>query len=626
MKSISTLLIALALAFAFQGCAQEQEGQGFGSAAVSATVSALSVDEVARIQITVSGPNIAPDIVSELTKDAGTGEWSGVIENIPAGTDRTFLAEAFDAADVVIYSGAATGVTITDGQQVIVNIFMQQSTPPDPFSNTVPLFESLVVSSAQVAPGHDVSLAVVVSDPDPGDVLTLSWTATGGAFNVANAPSVVWTSPSTEGLYELTVAATDSTGATSTLTVAIDVQVFYGSGGASLQVDINTWPEVQNLVPTPTRIDVGETAQLELTASDPDGDVLVYAWSADCAGSFSNPGAEDPSFTLDADNGGAACTLTVALDDGRGGTNSASVAIATGPPISSEAPTPGPTIGGCTVFPADNPWNTDISGYPVHPNSDNYIDSIGRDTNLTAEFGTVYNGAPFGIPYVTVPSGQAKVPVSFTYADESDPGPYPIPPDAPIEGGPSGTGDRHVLVVETGECRLYELWNAFPEGGGTSWLAGSGAIFDLASNALRPDGWTSADAAGLPVLPGLVRYEEVVEQGEIDHALRFTVPDSQRGYIHPATHAASLNTDPNLPPMGLRVRMKASYDCSALSSEVQAICAALKRYGMFVADVGSAWFVSGAPNPNWSDENLFDLRTITGDAFEAVDTGEIIPY
>jgi hypothetical protein len=287
---------------------------------------------------------------------------------------------------------------------------------------------------------------------------------------------------------------------------------------------------------------------------------------------------------------------------------------------------PRPTIGGCTVFPPDSPWNTDISGYPVHPNSDNYIDSIGRDTSLHPDFGTVWNGAPNGIPYVTVPPGQPKVALSFTYAEESDLYPYPIPADAPIEGGPHGTGDRHVLVVETGECRLYELFDAWPEGGGTSWRAMSGAIFDLASNALRPDQWTSADAAGLPILPGLVRYEEVVEQGEIHHALRFTVKRSQRGYIHPATHAASSNTDPNLPPMGLRVRMKASYDCSERTSEVQVICAALKRYGMFVADNGGDWFLSGAPNPSWSDDNLHDLKTITGDAFEVVDTGPVIPY
>ena len=331
MKSARTLCIALAVGFMFHGCADEQQGSGLGSASVNATVSALSVGEVARIQVTVSGLNIAPDIVSQLAQDV-PGEWSGVIADIPAGTDRTFVAEASDGDNVVIYDGTVTGVTIEDGVQVVVQFVLQQSTPPVPFTNTVPIFESLVVSSAEVAPGHSVTLTVAVSDPDPGDVPTLLWTATptGGSFNVTDAPSVVWTAPSTEGFYSLTVAASDSTGATSTLTATIDVRIYHGWGSALIQIDVNAWPQVQNLVPTPVHIDVGETTQLDLTASDLDGDLLAYAWSANCAGTFSDAGAEDPSFTLDADNGGAVCTLTVAIDDGRGGSSTASAAIATG--------------------------------------------------------------------------------------------------------------------------------------------------------------------------------------------------------------------------------------------------------------------------------------------------------
>jgi len=275
------------------------------------------------------------------------------------------------------------------------------------------------------------------------------------------------------------------------------------------------------------------------------------------------------------------------------------------------------------VLPDDNPWNTDISAYPVHPDSDAFIDSIGRYGHLHPDFGTFWDGAPNGIPYVYIGSGQARVPVSFYYDDESDPGPYPIPPDAPIEGGPDSSGDRHVLVLDEDACVLYEMYDAWPVNGGQSWEAGSGAVFDLTSNALRPDGWTSADAAGLPIYPGLVRYEEVVEKGEINHALRFTVGSTQRGYIHPATHFASWSTDPTLPPMGLRVRMKAGYDCSGLSGEVQVICAALKKYGMFVADNGSDWFVSGAPDARWSDDNLADLKQVLGNAFEVVYTGEV---
>ncbi len=278
----------------------------------------------------------------------------------------------------------------------------------------------------------------------------------------------------------------------------------------------------------------------------------------------------------------------------------------------------------CPVFPPDNPWNTDISGLPVHPRSDAYINAIGRDQNLHPDFGTVWEGAPNGIPYVIVSGDQTKVPVSFYYDEESDPGPYPIPPDAPVEGGSEGTGDRHVLVIDDDNCLLYELFDAHPVNGGESWGAGSGAVFDLRSNDLRPDFWTSADAAGLPIFPGLVRYEEVVEEGVIDHALRFTVEDTQRAFIHPATHYASDNTDPNLPPTGLRFRMKAGYDCSGFSREVQVICDALKTYGMFVADNGGNWFISGAPDDRWSDDNLADLREITADALEVVDTGEEI--
>jgi hypothetical protein len=285
---------------------------------------------------------------------------------------------------------------------------------------------------------------------------------------------------------------------------------------------------------------------------------------------------------------------------------------------------------GCPIFPADNPWNTridDPTAYPVKSNSDDIIDEIGRNTGLHPDFGTTYAGAPNGIPYVYVPDDQAKVPVTFNYSDESDPGPYPIPADAPIEGGPQSDGDRHVLVIQKGSCLLYEMWNSHPRNGGASWSSGSGAIFDLTSNDLRPDGWTSADAAGLPVYPGLIRYDEVVETGVIDHALRFTVDRTSDGYIHPATHYAgdcNPTNCPDVPPMGLRLRMKANYDCSRRSSEVQVICTALKTYGMFVADNGSNWYMSGAPDERWDEDNIHELGQITGDAFEVIDTGPVL--
>lgn len=281
-------------------------------------------------------------------------------------------------------------------------------------------------------------------------------------------------------------------------------------------------------------------------------------------------------------------------------------------------------FGELMIFPPDNPWNTDISKLPVHPNSADYITSIGLDKPLHPDFGTVWNGAPSGIPYVVVSGDQPKVPVEFEYADESDAGPYPIPPDAPIEGGPNAAqdSDRHVLVIDYHHKKLYELFHAFPAGRG--WRAGSGAIFDLASNNLRPAGWTSADAAGLPIFPGLVRYDEVVEQGEIRHALRFTCRRTQRGYIAPATHWASSSRDRKLPPMGLRVRLHADFDIAGFPKNVQVILTALKKYGMFVADNGGDWFISGAPNPRWNDEELHAIKRVKGREFEAVDTGLLV--
>jgi hypothetical protein len=268
---------------------------------------------------------------------------------------------------------------------------------------------------------------------------------------------------------------------------------------------------------------------------------------------------------------------------------------------------------GCPVFPPDNPWNRDVSGDPVDPRSDAYIASIGASTFLHPDFG---RDPTYGIPWTSVPGSQPRVPMTFEYDDESDPGPYPFPPNAPVEAG----GDRHVLVLDRDACRLYETFDSRYVGPG--WRCGSGAMFDLRSNALRPDGWTSADAAGLPILPGLVRRDEVLS-GEVRHALRFTVRRTQRAYVHPATHFASSNTDPDLPPMGMRVRLKASYDLARFSGAARVILAALKRYGMFVADNGSDWFISGETNTAWNDDELEPLKTVPGSAFEVVRVAEI---
>jgi hypothetical protein len=287
----------------------------------------------------------------------------------------------------------------------------------------------------------------------------------------------------------------------------------------------------------------------------------------------------------------------------------------------SPAPEQSPSLEGITLFPPDNPWNSRVDGDPVDPDSDAIIASIGLDTPLHADFGADWNGGPFGIPYVVVGAGQPMVPVTFEYADESDPGPYPVPPDAPIEGGADAEGDRHILVVDRDSRRLYELFAAYPEGNG--WRAGSGAVFDLTSNALRPAGWTSADAAGLPILPGLARYDEAVSADGIRHALRFTVRRTRRAYVSPARHFASSSTDPALPPMGMRVRLKASVDLSDFPPQARAVLSALQTYGMLLADNGSDWYISGAPDARWSDDDLRALARITGRDLEVVRMGPL---
>jgi hypothetical protein len=285
-----------------------------------------------------------------------------------------------------------------------------------------------------------------------------------------------------------------------------------------------------------------------------------------------------------------------------------------------------PRVAGCAVFPADNIWNAAVDTLPLDPNSDAYVATIGAGDTLHPDFGSGEwppgSGSPIGIPFADVPGTQPKIPVTFTYHDESDRGPYPIPTDVPIEGGPDSDGDRHVLVVERDNCILYELFYAFPQADG-SWEAGSGAIFDLNSHALRTAGWTSADAAGLPILPGLVRYDEVAA-GEIRHALRFTAPETRRAYVWPARHYASDLTAERYPPMGQRFRLKADYEISSFSPQVQVILRALKKYGMMLADNGSAWFITGVPDERWDNDVLRELHQVPGSAFEAVDVSSLM--
>ena len=279
----------------------------------------------------------------------------------------------------------------------------------------------------------------------------------------------------------------------------------------------------------------------------------------------------------------------------------------------------GTGTGGCHVFPASNRWHENVSKLPVSPLSAAYIASIGA-TDLHPDFGS---NLTYGIPYAVVPASQAKVAIHFTaYGDQSDKGPYPIPPGAPVEGGPSSTGDRHVLVLQEGACKLYELYNATPNADG-SWNAASGAVFNLHSNHLRPNGWTSADAAGLPIFAGLIRYDEI-QRGYIDHAIRFTAPRTQAGFIHPATHFASSSNDPNLPPMGLRLRLRASFPIKGFPRVARIILKAMKTYGLILADNGSPWFFQGATDPRWNDNALDSLKSVPGSAFQVVETGPIL--
>jgi len=278
-----------------------------------------------------------------------------------------------------------------------------------------------------------------------------------------------------------------------------------------------------------------------------------------------------------------------------------------------------PQLAGCPVFPATNVWNQPVDGLAVAKSSDEVIRSIGLGTGLHPDFGSgFWEGRPIGIPYTIVRKTQPKARVTFEYADESDRGPYPIPANVKIEGG----SDRHALIVDRDACRLYELYALERRGG--RWFAGSGAIWSLRSNALRPAGWTSADAAGLPILPGLARYDEVA-RGAITHALRFTVERTRRAYVYPARHYASDLTDPALPPMGLRVRLKRSFDTGGFPPQARVVLEALKRYGMIVADNGTSWYITGAPDPRWDNDDLHELDRVKGSDFEVVDTHGLRP-
>jgi hypothetical protein len=308
-------------------------------------------------------------------------------------------------------------------------------------------------------------------------------------------------------------------------------------------------------------------------------------------------------------------------------------------PVPTPTPTPTPTpnqsacsamstgqlssLNGFRPFATDSPWNTDISQSPVDPNSTAIINYIGSSIGLHPDFGSgEYNGSYMGIPYQVVDGTQAGVNITATYASESDPGPMPIPASALIEGYPNpGSGDRHVLVLDNANCFLYELYSSYPNTDGT-WSTGSAAVWDLLSNEQRPWTWTSADAAGLPVFPGLVRYDEVAA-GQIQHAIRFTLQNSRAAFVPPASHWAATTTNANAAPMGMRMRLKASFDVSAYSTANQAILNAMKKYGIIMADNGSSMYISGAPDPRWDNNDLHNLGNVTAANFEVVQMNPI---
>jgi hypothetical protein len=299
----------------------------------------------------------------------------------------------------------------------------------------------------------------------------------------------------------------------------------------------------------------------------------------------------------------------------------AAVLLATGAPAA-QAPSP-PTVAGCPVFPTDNPWNQRVDRLPVARNSATLIATIGLDAPVHADFGSgTYGGGTIGVPFVVVHGTRAPhVRPRFLYGDESDRGPYPLPFNAPIEGGRNADGDRHVLVVDRDACKLYELFDAHPHGV-HSWSAGSGAIWSLRSDHLRPSGWTSADAAGLPIFPGLARWDEVAA-GAIRHALRFTAPRTRDAFVYPARHAAGDGSSPSLPPMGLRVRLKRGVNIGRLPRQARIVAQAMKTYGLLLADNGSPWFVTGAPDRHWSNDDLHALGGLHGSDFEVVDTSSL---
>lgn len=462
------------------------------------------------------------------------------------------------------------------------------STPP----NSAPTISAFSASPANITVGGSTTLSWSVSNASTLSINNGVGTVTGTSIAVA---------PTTTTTYTLT--ATNGYGST-TANVAVTVGSTTGSA-----------PTITAFGATPSTIASGQSSTLSWTVSNATS-LSIAGIGAVTGSSRSVAPTATTTYTLTAtnSNGSTTASATVTVTTGTASWTYGSMAAA--------SLGIGANLNGAVPFPASNAWNTDISSAPVDSNSANILANMSSGTALHADFGSgTYNGAKIGIPYMVVAGTQARVPIVFNaYGDESDPGPYPIPPTAPVEGEPNA-GDRHVLVIDRDNNRLYELGNGYKQSD-NSWLAYVGAIFHLDSNTVRPGGqagWTSADAAGLPIFPGLVRYDEAAT-GTIPHALRFTVATTRKAYVPPATHWASSNTSVNQPPMGMRVRLKASFTIPAsFSTEGKAILQAMKKYGMLLADNGSNWYISGAPDERWNNDTLrTELGSVKGSDFEVI--------
>jgi hypothetical protein len=562
-------------------CACTSGGGGTGATAGPITVSVapssvqLQTGQPQSFLATVSGtPNSA---VTWSVDEAGGGQISAAGQYLAPTAAGSFHVRATSVADATKFAQATVTVSAAPVVAVSVN-------PP---------------TAAVLTGQQEAFTATVTGSANPA----VTWTvveAGGGSVSAAG----VYTAPATAGSFH--VRATSVADATKS---------------AQATVTVTEVPVVAvSVSPLTATVQTSQQQQFTATVTGSVNTAVTWAVVEAGGGSVSAAGLYTAAAT--------AGTFHVRATSVADATKSAQATVTvTSPPPSAPCNAadlgPGASLHGYRPFPADNPWNQDISGVAVDPNSTAIIAFIGATRGLKADFGSgLWEGAPIGIPYQVVASTQGKVRINFTaYGNESDPGPMPIPASAPIEGGAASTGDRHVLVMDRSACLLYELYRAFPQGDG-SWNADSAAIWDLRSNTLRPYGWTSADAAGLPLFPGLARYDEVAA-GEITHALRFTVPTTRRAYVLPATHWASGNTSANAPPMGMRVRLKAGVDISGYSTAVQVLLRALKKYGMILADNGSAWYISGAPDERWDNGQLAAMGNLKGSDLEVVQMGTV---